>query len=95
MKNPVAEAPLSEIKPIERKPEPVAEVETLFDLNPEGSFTIRKDEKKFEAERQERSAKTDIKRPKPKTADSSEPISNWFTRQFGTLFTENDAEIDQ
>jgi cell division protein FtsZ len=95
VKNPAPEPHQIEIKPIEAKPEPVHEVETLFDLNPEGSFTIRKDEKKMEAEKIEKTTKQDIPRSKIKSGDGSEPISNWFTRQFNTLFTDNDAEIDQ
>jgi cell division protein FtsZ len=98
VKNPAPETHQIEVKPIEVKAEPVqpvTEVETLFDLNPEGSFTIRKDEKKTEAEKVEKTTKQDIPRSKIKSGDGSEPISNWFTRQFNTLFTDNDAEIDQ
>jgi cell division protein FtsZ len=68
---------------------------SIFEIDSSESFTIRKDEKIREAERIERSSKIEIKRPKPKTSDVSEPISNWFTRQFNTLFTESDSEIDQ
>jgi len=68
---------------------------SMFEIDSTESFTIRKDEKIREAERIERSSKIEIKRPKPKTSDVSEPISNWFTRQFNTLFTESDSEIDQ
>ena len=96
VQNHTEEIPPPETKPAEQTPSAVPEEQTtLFDLNPEGSFTVRKDEKKVEADRLERSAKLENKRPKPKTTDGSEPISNWFTRQFNTLFTENDQEIDQ
>lgn len=70
-------------------------VHSIFDINTDESFTIIKDEKTREADRIDRPLKTETKRPKPKTTDGSEPISNWFTRQFNTLFTENDSEIDQ
>jgi len=95
VKTPAPETPPHDIEQPEKKPEPVLEDQTIFDINPEGSFTIRKDEKKLEAERQERGAKLENKKPRPKSGDGSEPISNWFTRQFNTLFTENDSEIDQ
>jgi hypothetical protein len=71
------------------------DVPFVLDIDPSESFTVRKDEKTREAERIERSAKLEGKRPKPKASDGSEPISNWFTRQFNTLFTESDSEIDQ
>jgi hypothetical protein len=35
------------------------------------------------------------KRPKPTSSDKSEPISNWFTKQFGGLFSEEDDDIDK
>lgn len=95
VKAPVIESPVVAAEIPEKKVEPVFEDQSIFDLNPEGSFTIRKDEKKLEAERQERAPKQEIKRPKPKSTDSSEPIGSWFTRQFNTLFTENDSEIDE
>jgi cell division protein FtsZ len=66
----------------------------VFDLNPDESFTVRKDEKTRDAERKERNLKVEKKHPKPTPADGSEPISNWFTRQFNTLFSEDDADID-
>ena len=72
---------------------PPAEPHPFF--NPDESFTVRKDEKVRESERQERLSKLEKKSPKPKTADSAEPISNWFTRQFNTLFSEDDDEIDE
>jgi cell division protein FtsZ len=95
VKAPVVETPVQVEEFTEKKVEPVQEDQSIFELNPEGSFTIRKDEKKLEAERQEKAPKQEIKRPKPKSTDSSEPIGSWFTRQFNTLFTENDSEIDE
>jgi cell division protein FtsZ len=94
-KEPVAETIQSEVKDIKEPTAQMQEAHSLFDINPVESFTVRKDEKTREADLLERSSKPDIKRPKPKTSDGSEPISNWFTRQFNTLFTENDSEIDQ
>ena len=67
----------------------------MFDINPDESFTIRKDEKTREADRLERTSKLEKSRPKPKASDSSEPVSNWFQRQFGGLFSDDDAEIDE
>jgi len=72
---------------------PPAEPHPLF--NPDESFTVRKDEKTRDAERQERVSKLEKKSAKPKNAEGSEPISGWFTRQFNTLFSEDDAEIDE
>ncbi len=74
------------------EPEP-AEPSMVFELNPDESFTVLKDEKTREADQKARNSKLENKQPKPKTADSAEPISNWFTRQFGGLFTEEDDEI--
>ena len=71
-----------------------AEVFPMFELNPDESFTVRKDEKSREADRKERNLKVEKKHLKPTSADGSEPISNWFTRQFNTLFSEDDSEID-
>ena len=68
---------------------------SIFDINTDESFTVIKDEKTREGDRIDRPLKIETKPPKPKTTDGSEPISNWFTRQFNTLFTENDSEIDQ
>jgi len=65
----------------------------MFD--PDESFTVRKDEKTREANRQERVSKLEKKTVKPKGADEDEPVSNWFTRQFGNLFSEDDDEIDK
>jgi len=48
-----------------------------------------------ETERQERISKMEKKRPKPTSSDKSEPISNWFTKQFGGLFSEEDDDIDK
>ncbi|MEI6677325.1 MAG: cell division protein FtsZ [Mariniphaga sp.] len=70
-----------------------AEPSMVFELNPDESFTVLKDEKTREADQKIRSSKLENKQPKPKTADSAEPISNWFTRQFGGLFTEEDDDI--
>jgi len=70
-----------------------AEVFPMVDLDPDESFTVRKDEKAREASRQERSVKIE-KKPKPKSSDVSEPDSNWFTRQFNSLFSEEDTETD-
>jgi len=84
-----------EIKEVKEQVVQPQEAPLLFDINPVESFTVIKDEKTREAERVDRPSKPEIKRPKPKAADGSEPISNWFTRQFNTLFTESDAEIDQ
>lgn len=81
-----------------KAPEPIdhlQDVPFVLDMDPAESFTVRKDEKTREAERIERSSKLENKSPKPKTSNSSEPISNWFSRQFNTLFTESDSEIDQ
>jgi len=65
-----------------------------FDLNPDESFTVRKDEQKREASRQERTGKI-AKKPVPKTADATEPLGSWFHRQFGGLFNEDDTEIEK
>ncbi len=70
------------------------EIFPLFDLNPDESFTVRKDEQKRDQSRQERGSKL-VKTPVPKTADANEPVGSWFHRQFGALFTEDDAEIDK
>lgn len=78
----------------EQDSQPV-EPHPMFDINPDESFTIRKDEKTREADRMERTSKLEKSRPKPKASDSSEPVSNWFQRQFGGLFSDDDAEIDE
>lgn len=67
----------------------------VFDINPDESFTVRKEDKPRETERQERISKMEKKRPKPTSSDKSEPISNWFTKQFGGLFSEEDDDIDK
>ncbi len=98
---PVKEQPVAEPQPIAgevKETEPVTPLQDepfVLDIDPSESFTVRKDEKTREAERAERASKLEKKRPKPKATDGSEPISNWFTRQFNTLFTESDSEIDQ
>ncbi len=63
-----------------------------YELHPDESFTVRKEDQKRAASRDERTNKI-VKKPVPKTADSSEPIGSWFHRQFGSLFSEDDAEI--
>jgi cell division protein FtsZ len=68
---------------------------SVFEIDPSESFSVLKDEKTREAERNGRASKIEGKRSRPKASDASEPISNWFTRQFNTLFTESDSEIDQ
>ena len=65
-----------------------------FDLTPDQSFTVRKDDQKREASRQERTGKI-AKKPVPKTADANEPLGSWFHRQFGGLFNEDDTEIEK
>jgi len=82
-----------EPKTVQEPVGPPTEPHPMFDINPDESFTIRKDEKVREAERQERTSKLENKSPKPKSSDGAEPISNWFTRQFNTLFSEDDEEI--
>jgi cell division protein FtsZ len=72
---------------------PPAEPSPFF--NPDESFTVLKDEKTREADRHERNSKLEKSRSKPKASDGSEPISNWFTRQFGGLFSDDDAEIEE
>jgi len=72
---------------------PPAEPHPLFD--PDESFTVRKDEKARDADRQERVSKLEKKSAKPKGADGDEPVSNWFTRQFGGLFSEDDDELEK
>jgi cell division protein FtsZ len=90
---PVSQNIQPEPKTVHEPVGPPAEPHPLFDINPDESFTVRKDEKTREAERQERVSKLEKKSPKPKAGDGSEPISNWFTRQFNTLFSEDDEEI--
>ena len=75
----------------------VAEPEEVFpefNLNPDESFTVRKEDQKRDISRQERSAKI-VKKPVPKTEDAAEPLGSWFHRQFGGFFSEDDAEIDK
>ena len=74
---------------------PPVEAHSQFDINPDESFIVRKEEKEPEPTRQERISKVDKKHSKPKGTDGSEPISNWFTRQFNTLFSDDDAEIEK
>lgn len=85
--------------PPEHKPvrEPIAQPATphpIFDINPDESFTVRKAEKENDNARKERIAKLENNRKNPKNADKSEPISNWFTKQFGGLFSDDDSEIN-
>ena len=68
------------------------EVFPHFDLSPDESFTVRKEEQKRDPGRQERISKIQ-KTPVPKTKDSAEPVGSWFQRQFGGFFNEDDAEI--
>ena len=65
-----------------------------FDLNPDESFTVRKDDQKRDESRQERTNKI-AKKPVPKTADATEPLGSWFHRQFGGFFNEDDTEVDK
>ena len=74
---------------------PPVEAHSQFDINPDESFIVRKEEKEPEPTRQERISKVDKKHSKPKGTDGSEPISNFFTRQFNTLFSDDDAEIEK
>jgi cell division protein FtsZ len=69
------------------------EVFSPIDLNPDESFTVRKEEQKREPARQEKISQLEKKRPRPNTTDKAEPISNWFTKQFGALFSEEDEEL--
>jgi len=94
VKDPVVEPIQPEVKEVIEPVTPVQATQTLFDINPDESFTVRKDEKTREADRIDRSAKLEKKHPKPKATDGSEPIGSWFSRQFNTLFTESDSEID-
>ncbi len=68
------------------------EVFQNFELTPDESFTVRKDEQKRAARREEVSSKV-TKTPIPKTKDAGEPVGSWFQRQFGSLFSEEDTEI--
>ncbi len=70
-----------------------AESYPLFDINTDESFLVRKEEKIRQPERQEKISQLEKKRPKPTPEDKAEPISNWFTKQFGGLFKEEDDEI--
>jgi len=65
-----------------------------FELNPNESFTVRKDEQTRDASRQERTSKI-VKKQVPKTTDAAEPLGSWFHRQFGGFFNEDDTEIDK
>ncbi len=80
-------------EPVRNSTEQPVENFPMFDINPDESFTIRKEEKIPETDRQEKISQLEKKRPKPSHADKAEPISNWFTRQFGGLFNEEDDEI--
>jgi cell division protein FtsZ len=71
------------------------EVFSPIDLNPDESFTVRKEEQKREPARQEKISQLEKKRPRPNTTDKAEPISNWFTKQFGTFFSEEDEELNK
>ena len=81
-KIPVNDPVIETIQPkIEEEKEPVVQVPEspfLFDVNPVENFTVRKDEKIREVERVDRPSKPEIKRPKPKAADGSEPIGSWL-----------------
>ena len=68
------------------------EVFPNFELTPDESFTVRKDEQKRAARREEVGGKV-TKTPVPKTKDAGEPVGSWFQRQFGSLFSEEDTEI--
>ena len=54
----------------------------------EESFTVKTTNPREPVQREVK------KSAKPKIEKESEPISNWFLKQFNTLFTENDADID-
>lgn len=56
--------------------------------NDEESFTVKTTNPREPVQREVKKSK------KPKIEKESEPISNWFLKQFNTLFTENDADID-
>jgi len=56
--------------------------------NDEESFTVKTTNPREPVQREVK------KSVKPKIEKESEPISNWFLKQFNTLFTENDADID-
>ncbi len=64
-----------------------------FDINHHEPFTVRDKVEKPEDKEQRRAAAPEKNRQKPKATDGSEPIGNWFTRQFGGLFSDDDAEI--
>ena len=68
------------------------EVFQNFELTPDESFTVRKDEQKRAARREEVRSKV-TKTPIPTTKDAGEPVGSWFQRQFGSLFSEEDTEI--
>ena len=64
-----------------------------FDSNNHEPFTVRNEIEKHETKEPKRTVVPEKNREKPKASDSSEPIGNWFTRQFGGLFSDDDAEI--
>ena len=66
-----------------------------FDINHHEPFTVRDEVEKPDNKDQKRAAVAEKNRQKPKAADSSEPIGNWFTRQFGGLFSDDDTEINK
>ena len=87
------------VQPVTQQAQPAAkviaepeEVFQNFELTPDESFTVRKDEQKRAARREEVSSKV-TKTPIPKTKDAGEPVGSWFQRQFGSLFSEEDTEI--
>lgn len=72
---------------------PLADPPPYFDINPDESFTVRNEVKTTETDRHKNTVGSAKNRQKPRATDSSEPVSNWFTRQFGGLFNDDDAEI--
>ena len=72
---------------------PMEEIHSQFNGNSHEPFTVRDEVEKPDTKEQKRATVPEKNRQKPKAADSSEPIGNWFTRQFGGLFSDDDTEI--
>jgi cell division protein FtsZ len=72
---------------------PMEEIQSHFNGNSHEPFTVRDEVEKPDTKEQKRATVPEKNRQKPKAADSSEPIGNWFTRQFGGLFSDDDTEI--
>ncbi len=82
----VIDAPARPVHQPDLQPEPVPIDDPFTTVE---SFTVKSTNVSRESD-----MNTERKTKKPQIQNESEPISNWFVKQFNTLFSENDMDID-